>query len=309
MRTTHRDYAEVSGDFHRLCRFTVANAAALRTHSTWSLGRVVDWKYGLFEEKTAYPSFCDRNAHLWFDAFDELAGYAISENGDAGFAIITAAGYRFLFEEMLRWALDAWGGRSPRSSIEITARQEYEAEILERHGFVRRSTFGMWRFDLNQDLAPRIPLAAGFSIVDMAAHPDYRAQRLMRADGFGGKETLSEEELRHQLAFYNHMHQGPIYHAETDLCVMAPDGDLVAGCEALIDARNAEADVERVCTRAAFRRRGLARAAIVECLHRLQDMGMRAAYIAGYSREAMSLYGSLGATSKQEAYVYERGDG
>lgn len=307
MKTTHRDYSEESGDFHRLCRFAVANAAALRTHSTWCLGRLVDWKYALFEHKRAVPDFCDRNAHLWFDAFGDLAAFAIAEEGDAGFAIITTAGYRFLFEEMLAWVLDRWGDRG-RSSIEITERQAYEAEILERHGFSRRSTFGMWRFDLGQPLAPRPPLEEGFSIVDMATHPDYPGQRLMRSDGFGGKMTLTEEELRHQLAFYSHAQQGPIYHPQTDLCVMAPDGTLVAGCEALIDARNAEADVERVCTRAAYRRRGFARATIQECLFRLQAMGMRTAYIAGYSTAAMSLYDSLGATAKQEAFVYERGE-
>ena len=54
-------------------------------------------------------------------------------------------------------------------------------------------------------------------------------------------------------------------------------------------------------------RRGFARAAIVECLHRLKAMGIRSAYIMGYSREALALYGSLGAIDEQEAYTYERG--
>lgn len=308
MHTTHRDYSEVAGDFHRLCRFTVANGAAVRTYSTWCLGRLVDWKYGLYDHRLAVPDYCDRNAHLWFDAFGELAGYAISEEGDAGFAIITAKGYRFLFEEMLAWALDAWGDRG-RATIEITARQEAEARALERHGFSQTSTFGSWRFDLTDELAPRVPLAEGFSIVDMATHPDYRAQRLMRADGFHGVTSLSDEELRRQLVFYNHSHQGPTYHPETDLCVMAPDGTLVAGCEALIDARNAEADVERVCTRGAYRRRGFARAVIQECFHRLRDMGMCSAYIAGYSPAAMALYGSLGAVEERRCLIYALPEG
>jgi GNAT superfamily N-acetyltransferase len=101
--------------------------------------------------------------------------------------------------------------------------------------------------------------------------------------------------------------RNPIYHAPTDICVMAPDGRLVAGCEALIDAHNLEADIERVCTHDAFRRRGFARAAIIECLHRLKDLGLRNAYIMGYSEQALALYGSLGAVDEQEAYTYERG--
>ena len=69
MKTTHRSYSEVSGDFNRLCQFIVAQNGHLRTHSTWSLGRLVDWKYGLYENKLAMAAFCDQNAHLWFDAY------------------------------------------------------------------------------------------------------------------------------------------------------------------------------------------------------------------------------------------------
>ncbi|MEN9935293.1 MAG: hypothetical protein RLZZ387_1872 [Chloroflexota bacterium] len=58
---------------------------------------------------------------------------------------------------------------------------------------------------------------------------------------------------------------------------MAPAGRLVAGCEALIDARNLEADIERVCTHSAFRGRGFVRAVIVVCMERLRAIGMRGA--------------------------------
>ena len=34
-------------------------------------------------------------------------------------------------------------------------------------------------------------------------------------------------------------------------------------------------------------------------------MGMRRAYITGYSPEALALYGSLGHTGEQECFVYE----
>ena len=54
---------------------------------------------------------------------------------------------------------------------------------------------------------------------------------------------------------------------------------------------------------------GFARAAIIECLHRLKGMGIRSAYIAGYSEAAVALYGSLGAVNEQRAFIYERGIG
>ena len=306
MKTTHRQYAEESGDFNRLARFLAEHNDHVRQHSTWCIGRLVDWKYGLYEHKTAVPDFCRQNAQLWFDGFQELAGFAISEEGDTGFAIITLPGYRFLFEEMLLWVFDNWGERGPQLSIEITELQIAEAGVLERHGFQRKATFYTQQFDLTQEPVARFPLEAGFTIVDMATHPNYLAQRILRDEAFRGKSIVSEEELRRELLFYNHSHAGPIYHPQTDLCVMAADGRFVAGCEALIDARNAAADIERVCTHSSFRKRGFARAVIQECLHRLHAMGMHKAYITGYSQEAIALYASLGAGKESKAFIYEK---
>jgi GNAT superfamily N-acetyltransferase len=305
MKTTHRSYSEVAGDFNQLCRFIVAHNDHMRIHSTWSLGRLVDWKYGLYENKLSIAGFCDTNAHLWYDGFGELAAFAISEHGDSGFAIVIAEGYQFLFEQILDWVLEHWGDRGSGFSTEISERQTREITILERVGFRMGSTLYTQHFDLSRQPVEHFPLEQGFVIVDMLTHPDYREQRLLRAEAFSGKRSLTEEELRRQLEFYNYTHAGPIYHPECDLCVMAQGGGFVAGCEGLINARNAEADIERVCTRTGFRKRGFARAVIQECLRRLHDMGLRSAYITGYSHEAIALYSSLGAADQKRSLIYE----
>ena len=223
MKTTHRAYSEEAGDFRLLCGFIIDHPQQMRTYTTWSLGRIVDWKYGVYDQKTTVPDFCERNAHLWFDAFDRLAGFVLSEDGGADIAILTLAGYRFLFAEMLDWALASWHARGALS-IEITAHQTLETAVLEQRGFVRQAPFYTQPFDLTAQLPPRVPLEEGFSIVDMAAHPDYRAQRIMRDEAFGGRSDVSEAELQRELLFYGHSRRGPIYHPQTDLCVMAPDG-------------------------------------------------------------------------------------
>ena len=309
MRTTHRNYSEENGDFNRIAHFFTHHRTTRRIHTTWCLGRFVDWKYGLYTDKRLFPSFCDENAQLWFDAFGELAGFVISESGDAGFNIMTLEGCRFLYEEILQWVLDSWQKRVCENedgfSTEITEHQVWETKILEHYGFRCQSMFLTQCFDLTQELIPRFPLEPGFTIVDMQSHPDYRAQGILRAEAFQGKSNLSEEELNHRLKFYNHSHSGPIYHPQTDLCVMAEDGTFVAGCEALINAHCLEADIERVCTHSNFRKRGFARAVIEECLCRLQDMGSHNAYITGYSPEAVALYGSMGAADEVRAFAYE----
>lgn len=210
---------------------------------------------------------------------------------------------------MLGWVLEAWKDRvssESRFSIEITEYQDWEIKILERYAFCPDLEFFTRRFDLTGPLPQRVPLEPGFVIVDMQSHPDYRAQGIRRADAFQEKSTLTEEELNYRPRYFNYIHNGPIYHPETDLCVMAEDGKFVAGCEALINAHGLEADIERVCTYSNFRKRGFARAVIQECLYRLQNMGIHNAYITEYSSEALALYASLGAVDEVKAFFYEK---
>lgn len=53
-------------------------------------------KLGLYEIERAYAAFCSDNAQLWLDALGELARFAISESGDAGFHVLTREGCCFL---------------------------------------------------------------------------------------------------------------------------------------------------------------------------------------------------------------------
>lgn len=227
-------------------------------------------------------------------------------NGGHEIAIITSEGYRFLFEEMLAWTLANWGDRGPGLSIEITAHQLMEVGFLERNGFQRDSSFFRSHFDLTRDLGARYPLADGFAIISMQTDADYMAQLLLRQNAFVGKTELSDEEIEHIAKISNHGRDNPIYHAETDLCVVAPDGTYVSGCEALIDTSNLEADIERVCTHSNYRRQGLARVVIQACLYRLQEMGLKKAHITGYSKGAIALYDSLGAQARTEFFIYRR---
>ena len=109
MKTTHRNYDDHLGDFNLISQFIQDNNFQIRKHSTWCIGRFVDWKYALWGIKLSTPGFHGQNAHLWFDGFGNLAGFAISENGGREIALITTEGCRFLFEDMLVWAIENWG--------------------------------------------------------------------------------------------------------------------------------------------------------------------------------------------------------
>lgn len=306
MKTTHRKYNDSVGDFNLICRFIQENNSQIRKHSTWCIGRFVDWKYALWGKKLSTPDFHTQNAHLWFDGFGSLAGIAIAENGGGDIAIFTTEGYRFLFDKILDWVLENWEDREPGLSIEVTSHQLMEIGFLERKGFQCKSSFSRSHFILTAELVNRYKLADGYKIVSMKTEADYLAQLLLRQNAFAGKTALSEEEIKHIAQISSHSRDNPIYHAETDLCVMGPDGTYVSGCEALIDTRNLEADIERVCTHSDFRRQGYARVVIQECLYRLKEMGLKKAHITGYSEGAIALYSSLGAQKATEFFIYKQ---
>lgn len=305
MHTTHRDYAEDAGDFGRLARLLTDDDEHVRAHTTWCLGRLADWRHGAWGAKPTIPRFHARNAHLWFDGFGDLAAAAISEEGGPQAVVLTTRGYRWLYGEALAWVLRAWGGRGALT-VEVAERAAVEVAALERAGFQRDAAFTAYAFDLGQPLPDPPALPDGFAIVDMRSHPDYPARRRLRAEAFEGRAEIAAADLARGLELDAASRQSPIDHPDTDVYVRAPDGRLVAGCEALIDARNAAADIERVCTHSAFRRRGLARATIHACLKRLRAMGLERAHIAGYSRAALGLYGALGAVEEREYLVFRQ---
>ena len=308
MKTTHRNYSDAAGDFNRLANFLIANNDYARQYSTWSMSRFVDWRHGLWGNKLSTPGYWDSNAHLWFDGFGELAGFALSESGGPDFVIIPAPGYGFLFDEMLRWVLANWGGRGPNLEVEVTDQQTDAIQVLEGAGFRQCGRFSTRRFDLSSEPVRPAALEDGFCIVDMQSHADARQQRLLRLDAFQNLPAYaSEEEMQHELAadaYYRA--NSPIYHAATDLCVLAPDGRYASGCEALIDARNSTADIERICTHSQFRQRGFARAVIRECMFRLYHLGIRTVYITGYSVAAIALYGSLGHVAEKTSLIFKQ---
>jgi hypothetical protein len=105
------------------------------------------------------------------DGFGRLCGFAISESGDAGFAILMLAGYRFLYAEALSWVLANWGRRRPCPSTEVTERQTSEREDLKRAGFRLKSEFSRRCFDLTCQLPERPKLDDGFTTLTWPLAP------------------------------------------------------------------------------------------------------------------------------------------
>ena len=88
----------------------------------------------------------------------------------------------------------------------------------------------------------------------------------------------------------------PGYHRELDVVAVAPDGVIAAYANGWLDPVNRIGDFGPVGTRPAYRRRGLARAVLLDGLHRMRSAGMdRVCVSTGMANgPALRLYESVG---------------
>jgi mycothiol synthase len=107
----------------------------------------------------------------------------------------------------------------------------------------------------------------------------------------------------------------PTHQPEFDWVAVAPDGRLAAFCYGNINqAENARKQCQEgwiflVGTRRGFRRRGLARAMLLQGIHQLQTAGMETALLgvdAQNPNQAQSLYESVGFRVKETYVTYEK---
>jgi mycothiol synthase len=78
-----------------------------------------------------------------------------------------------------------------------------------------------------------------------------------------------------------------------DLIVVASDGSIAAFCTIWFDDVTRTACFEPIATVPAHQRHGLARAIMIEGMHRLKRMGCKVAFVSGFSEAANALYFSV----------------
>jgi GNAT superfamily N-acetyltransferase len=290
MKVSTRSFDAECGDFKRLCQFVIQDNRLKGEYFVWQLGQLVDWKFGLWREEKYFPTFFPKNAQLWLDYFDDIVGFAISENGDANFHIFLKDSYAYLYEEIVQWVMEHWHDRGGALRTELSENRTAQARTLEKHGFASQGIAEVTRmYRLFEMEIVQPALADGFRLVDMAAHFDPVGLAKLKANAFRGQNQVSELDL----LTHAYVRESPIYKPEFDLAILNENGEYVAGCEAFIDDDNAVAEIERVCVHSAYRRKGLAKAVIQACFDRLRTRGIPTAFITGMSTEAISLYGKL----------------
>jgi len=254
------------------------------------------------------------NIRLWH-AGDELVGYAIlGEDPSLDFQVLPDCEWRGIEAEAMLWAgtrvaelrkcnPGGWNG-----SFVSGARQDNERRIafLEQAGFRPGGEFSevnMLR-SLSQPL-PEVVIPAGCQVRAMAGAGEISIRAGAHREVWHPWTVgnVSDDD-------YACFMQLPGYHRELDVVAVTPDGVIASYVNGWIDPVNGVGDFGPVGARLAYRRRGLTRAVLIECLHRMQAHGMdRVCVSTGISNTpAMRLYESIGFKKVNQYIEYVKTD-
>ncbi len=275
-----------------------------------------DWRYAHVGELNFQylMAACHLNPketiRLWH-AGDILAGYAIlGEDPSFDFQVHPEYEWRGIEEEAMEWAEglihglregnpQKWSGKIVSGSRQDNPKR---MAFLEQHGFApggEFSEFNMLRL-LDGDIpGPVVP--GGYRVRELAETGELatraEAQREVWKPWSVG--NVSDED-------YALMMRLPGYDRELDVVAVAPDGVIAAYTNGWIDPVNRIGDFGPVGTRPEYRRRGLARAVLLDCLRRMKARGMnRVCVSTGMANaSAIRLYESVGFTIANKYLEY-----
>lgn len=281
--------------------FLINDYADKKEKFIWTIGRLGDWKYGCWNEQKYFPNYMRKNAQLWLTSFDELVGFVLSENCDSNFSIFAKRGFEFLYAEMIAWVKSNWSNREGELSTEAHEYHDSYMHELEKEGFQKKELVAITRqYILSEQVKHKITLEDEYTIEDMYDHPDLYGKALLYNNAWRNGNQVSTTDI--MAAEYNR--ESPCFNPKLDLSVVNRNGLHVSSCVAFVDYRNNYAEIEKICTHNAYRRRGLAEAVIRECFMRLYVQGIEYAYITGFSTEAKNLYEKLGASNSRNWFNY-----
>ena len=244
---------------------------------------------------------------LWHDRAGKLIGYAILSE-DPAFDCQVLPGYEWsgIEAEAFAWSetfLVELRQRDPqrwKSPIVSTARQDDARRIalLEERGFRFSGEFA--EVNLLRSLDEPIP--------ESLIPPGCQVRSVNDALEWGSSNEISnragaQREVWHPWTVgnvsdedYLRLMQLPGYDRDLDVVTVAADGVIAAYVNGWTDPLNRIGDFGPVGARQAYRRQGLTRAALLECLRRMKAHGMdRVCISTGVSNTpALRLYESIG---------------
>lgn len=286
-----RRYSDSGDDFKKMCELIIRLNREARPVYEWSLGRLFSWKYGLWSERKQEPGHLESAARLWFDWLGELAGFAITENGDNRFFLLVDPAYAQLCPDMLKWLEAKRPDRESDVVVYAGASDARKRRSLELAGYGDEGESDETFVYRVEDI--RLPdpvLPPGGRIVTRDAYPDFDKVLRFRFYSFNPGEKLTDATLY----AFRYANRNPLADPSLEVLLLDANGEPVSGSVGYVDYRNRIMEVEVVCTRDDCRGRGYARTAIGECMRLGMERGVMKIHISGWNEETRKLYSSFG---------------
>ncbi|MBN2500973.1 MAG: GNAT family N-acetyltransferase [Anaerolineales bacterium] len=268
-----------------------------RMHN-WTFARLENWRYASCK-KEPREYYLDK-VRLWRDASGELVGFCIAEGEGDCISMQTLPGYEEIESDMLAWVEQDWGAEKAKIEIPLYDYDEARKALLADCGYTDAGhVMNMRTYDLSQGYSG-IVLPEGFRVTTLAEYADYEA--LIETE----RLTFNSDYL--DRAWFDGKASAPSYDYGLHFIIIAPDERPAAFALGWIDAHNQAAEVDPVGTHPEFRKRGLAKAAVVACFQELAQRGARRAYIASGAEPNPSnfLYESLQPSEKFREHLWEK---
>jgi mycothiol synthase len=293
-----RPWNEASGDVTRLSQFVGEcwRAEGDRLF-TMHFGDVTWQRYMLEDHIGQWTD----HTRIWEDAAGAVVGFATYYPKDS--LMVPVIDSRRddgadLLREMWRWAEQGLGSVP---GIELFA-DDPLVEAVKGWGFAPSDDPPMILNHRALDALPARAVPTGFAMRTVGDPDEYGERVDIHREAF--------DPSRVTLPAYERLRQAPGYDPELDLICVAPDGRFAAYCIAWFDPVSRTGEFEPVGARAAFRRRGLTRAVLIEGMHRLRDRGATHAVVnvEASNRAARALYASAGFEERRQWVTFRKTD-
>ncbi len=253
-----------------------------------------------------------RHVRLWHDG-KKLVGYAML-NDDPFFdwQVLPEYGGRGVEEEALAWSVGLVGelraedAERWKGSMVVGTRIDNVERIafLERHGFQRAEYVEV---NMLRSLAEPIgtqSLPAGYVVRSLSVDPAEVSLRAEAHREVWHPWTVGDVTDEQYARFMRMLG----YDRDLDVVAVAPDGTIAAYVNGWLDPVNKIGDLGPVGARLAYRRQGLTRAVLLECMRRMRAKGMdRVCVSTGEQNSAArGLYESVGFRIVNRYVEYKR---
>jgi predicted N-acetyltransferase YhbS len=318
MKTRFRKYKH-DRDFPRIREVLVETFSLTDRPLNWRLER---WNYACYfitpllategvgePDMSAYRAasrLFDASTGVWENEAGDVVGVVNIEHADRshrgwGEAFLQRhPDYDSLLPEMLDFAETHL--RNRERNLLFVPIYDYDEELLalvRARGYGQNDGYTLWEsvFIVQGDL-PDYALHEGYRLQSMADENDLERRRKAFGLGFNHPDPRDWPSLH----ACQGLQEAPDYRRELDLYVVAPNGEFASFCIAWWDERNRIASLEPVGTVPEHRRKGLARAVVLEAIRRVAAMGVEEVFVGS----DQAFYLSLGFELKYARHHWEK---